>query len=94
MRLANNQSLFWDVEIIDPDKNARFVIERILSFGEEKDFKWAVNFYRKEKIKEVILKCKVLDQKSLSFWCQYFNINLSQCIQKQSINKQSAFLTR
>ena len=94
MRLVNNRSLFWDVEIVDPDKNARFVIERILSFGNEKDFKWAVNFYGEEKIKEVIIKCKVLDQKSLSFWCRHFNINSSQCIQKQSTNKQSAFSTR
>lgn len=94
MQLTNNQSLFWDVKIINPDKNARFVIERILSFGDEKDFKWAVNFYGKEKIKEIILKSKVLDQKSLSFWCQHFNVDLSQCIRKQSISKQSAFLTR
>jgi len=94
MEILQKTSLFWDVKDLDPRKHARFVIERILAFGDEDDFSWAVDFYGKEKIKECFLKNKVLDKKSTSFWCQYFNLGQSKCIQNQLIKKQNIFWKR
>ncbi|MBL7142203.1 MAG: hypothetical protein ISS83_00855 [Candidatus Pacebacteria bacterium] len=67
METLQKTSLFWDVKDLDPRKHVRFFIERILAFGEEDDFNWAVDFYGKEKIKEYFLKSKVLGKKSTSF---------------------------
>lgn len=94
METLQKPFLFWDVKDLDPQKHARFIIERILTFGDETDFNWAVDFYSKEKIKECLLKSKVLDEKSKSFWCQYFNLKQSKCIRSQSTQKQSAFWKR
>ena len=91
METLQKTSLFWDTKTVEPRKNERFVIERILAYGDQADFRWALNFYGKEKIKERVSKTKNLDNKSLSFWCQYFNINPLECIPRQSIMKQNAF---
>ena len=94
METLQKTSLFWDVKDLDPRKHARFIIERILAFGDKDDFNWAVNFYGKEEIKKCFLKSKALDKKSLSFWCHYFNLNKKKCIQSQSTKKQSMFWKR
>lgn len=91
METLAKRSLFWDTDKIDLQKNKNFIIERILSFGDEEDFLWAVNSYGKEEIKSTLLKSKALDNKSLSFWCQYFNINQKKCLKNQSAKKQSLF---
>lgn len=67
MKTLRKTSLFWDVKNLDPRRHARFIIERILAFGDKDDFDWAVDFYGKEKIKKCFLKNKILDKKSLSF---------------------------
>ncbi len=94
METLQKVSLFWDVRDLDPRKHAQFIIERILAYGDESDFNWAIDFYGKEKVKDYFLKSKTLDRKSLSFWCQYFNLNKKKCIQKQLTQKQSVFLKR
>lgn len=66
--------LFWDTAAIDLEKNWRFVIERILLFGDKDDFLWANNFYGKEKLKQVFLRSRALDKKSESFWQWYFGV--------------------
>ena len=65
------QALFWDVDpkTIDPEKNARYVIERILDFGEPKEVKWLFDNYSKDEIKEVIdLPRSQVDRKSKALW--------------------------
>ena len=96
MKTLNKQNLFWDVRLkdFDPEKNKKFIIERILLRGDLDDFKWAIDFYGKKDIKEIFLKSKKLDFKSQNFWCFYFNLDKSKCIQKQSIKKQSVFWKR
>lgn len=93
METLQKQSLFWDVdrESIDPERNRRFIIERVLARGDEDDFRWAQKVYGNDVLKETLLKAKTLDQKSLSFWCFYFNIDKQRCIQKPSFLKRAAF---
>lgn len=86
--MLKKQSLFWDVSAVDPQKNSRFVIERVLTFGDNDDFRWINDFYGLARIKEIIKKSRNIDKKSLSFWCQFFNINKEECIPNLSINKQ------
>lgn len=74
METLKKKSLFWDTAEIDPQKNSRFVIGRILAFGDREDFKWAEKFYGEEKIKQEVLNNRSLDKKSLFFWRQFFNL--------------------
>lgn len=84
METLQKKYLFWDVVGINPQKHEKFILERILRFGDKDDFKWAKNFYGEKKIKKYLLESKTLDKRSLSFWCQYFNIDKEKCIQIQS----------
>ena len=86
--------MFWDVDTVDIEKNASFVIGRVLNFGDTDDFRWALRVYGQEKIKEVIMKNKTLSAKSISFWCQYFHINPKQCTSKLLRKTPSAFSQR
>ncbi|HRZ95623.1 MAG TPA: hypothetical protein P5262_03615 [Candidatus Moranbacteria bacterium] len=94
MDTLKKRSLFWDVEGVDPQENEQFVIERILDFGDEKDFRWALKFYGEDRLKAAILKSRSITGKSLYFWCQFFNLKINKCLANQSILKQSAFSKR
>ncbi len=49
------QSLFWDVDpkTIDPKKHARYIIERILDLGNDREVRWMWHNYPKNLIYEV-----------------------------------------
>ncbi|MDP2586961.1 MAG: hypothetical protein Q8P32_04305 [Candidatus Komeilibacteria bacterium] len=88
------KSLFWDVAKVDTRKNEKFIIERILNYGDEEDFSWALKIYGDKKVKAALLTSRALDNKSLSFWRQYFNLDQNKCLQNQSTKKQGWFWKR
>ena len=69
-RIAFRQSLFWDVDpkTIDPDKNARYVIERMLDFGNDEEVRWMWQYYRHSQIREVLQRSRILFPQSRVFW--------------------------
>lgn len=65
------ESLFWDTnpKNIDLDKNARYVIERVLEFGRLNEVSWLFKQYSKEAIKKVMDLPRVqLSPKSKNLW--------------------------
>lgn len=65
------QSLFWDTDPkkIDKKKNAKYIIERVLEFGNLSEAKWLFQKYKKNKIKEVMnLPRAQISKKSKSLW--------------------------
>ncbi|MBI2989811.1 MAG: hypothetical protein HYY51_01305 [Candidatus Magasanikbacteria bacterium] len=64
------QALFWDTnpKNIDPRKNAQYVIERILDFGNDKEVRWMWNFYDKKHLKKVVGKSRCLRPKTKQLW--------------------------
>lgn len=93
METIKKKTLFWDVEAPDAERDEKFIIGRILSFGDIADFRWAKKYYGLAKIKKSVLTNKAMDLKSSSFWRQYFNIDKS-CLPRQSTTRQSAFSER
>lgn len=72
------KSLFWDTDTntIDMVKNKRYVIERILKFGNLADYFWLKSIYSLDEIKKVVTRDRSeLDKRSLNFWCNIYNIN-------------------
>lgn len=88
MQTLAKKTLFWDVVDVDPCKNEKFIIGRILNFGDEDDFFWARKTYGDKRVRDAILESRVLDDKSLSFWCQYFNLDKNKCLKNQSVKKR------
>jgi len=65
------RSLFWDVdpETIDPEKHARYIIERVLDFGRSEEVSWMFKRYPREKIATVLrLPRSQVDSKSRALW--------------------------
>jgi len=50
------RSLFWDVDpkTIDPEKNAKYIIERMLEFGNDDEVRWMWLYYSPELIRDVV----------------------------------------
>ena len=69
--------LFWDVNIekLDLKKDSDFIIERILSYGNEHDVNIMFTLYKKRKIKKVIRQLDYLNENSLGYFCFLLNMN-------------------
>lgn len=70
-KIKLRQTLFWDVspKNIDIKKNARYIIERILEFGDMNEVSWMLKHYPKSVIKKVMRLPRVqLSDKSKALW--------------------------
>lgn len=68
-QLPLSQSLFWDTnpDNLDMEKHARYIISRVVNFGQIEDWRLIKSFYGLERIKEEMLRSLDLMPKSLSF---------------------------
>ena len=64
------QSLFWDTnpKKIDTEKNAPYIIERILDFGRDEEVRWLRKFYDPSVIKKVVENPRRLMPRTKSLW--------------------------
>ncbi|TSC83697.1 MAG: hypothetical protein G01um101417_431 [Parcubacteria group bacterium Gr01-1014_17] len=69
-KIPFRQSLFWDVDpkTIDPEKHSRYIIERILDFGDDNEVRWMWNHYDHATIRDVLERSRVLFPATRSFW--------------------------
>ena len=95
MDTLQKTTLFWDVDLkeLNLEKNEKFVVERILAFGDTDDVRWASEQYGKDKLRQYARVSNKLNSKSQFFWCQYFNLPQTECKKKQSQKKLSPFWT-
>lgn len=63
-------TLFWDVnpKNIDPDKNAQYIIERVADLGNDKEARWALDYYSKEQLQEVINNPRAMRTRTKALW--------------------------
>ncbi|MFH1175609.1 MAG: hypothetical protein V1698_02715 [bacterium] len=64
------QALFWDVnpKNIDEKKNAQYIIERVLDFGNDKEVRWMWKTYSKRTLKKVVEKSRCLMPETKKLW--------------------------
>jgi hypothetical protein len=64
------QSLFWDTnpDKIDFQKNAQYVIERVLDFGRDTEVRWLWKTYDKSLIKKVVMQSRSLMPEAKKLW--------------------------
>ena len=75
-----SRELFWDYPNlnIDLEKNARFVVERVVTRGRLEDFYKLLKIYSKEQIVACLKRSKELDPKTRHFVSNYFDIPLNE----------------
>lgn len=88
------KNIFWDadVEKIDPKTKSKYVIERILEYGDKEQIKWMLRFYGRDQIIKEVETSRQLSPKSASFWGNYFNLPHEEikCLNKLSQETQKA----
>lgn len=64
------KSLFWDTDVskLDTQKHAKYIIERIMDFGNEDEARWMRKYYPKPLLAEVVKKSRVLGSSSRTLW--------------------------
>ncbi len=63
-------SLFWDTDPkkLDLQKNAKYIIERIMDFGNEDEARWMRQYYPKSLLAEVVKTSRILGSSSKILW--------------------------
>ena len=66
--------LLWDVrpESVDTRRHARFLIRRVLDFGDVPALNWLRRTYSETEIRDVVARGRGLAHKTLAFWNLYF----------------------
>ena len=67
-------SLFWDADRIDPAKNAKYIIARVLDFGDIEDIRTLQAEYSRSRIMTVVRNSNRLLPKSANYWAIYYGI--------------------
>ena len=64
------QSLFWDTDPkrIDKEKNAEYIIERVLDFGNDAEVSWVYHNYDKAELKKVVDNPRRLRPRAKKLW--------------------------
>ncbi len=72
--------LFWDTDpnLLDFDTHKEFIIQRVMEYGLMQDWEIIKQVYGLEKIKEVALQLRYLDDISVSFLATLFNLDKQQ----------------
>jgi len=70
------RTLFWDtaLENISLKSHARYVIDRVLEFGDLDAFTWLKNVYPGWKIQEELILSRNISGKSRNFWQIWFGV--------------------
>jgi len=73
---ARLHSLFWDtsLEKIHMKRNARYIIERLLEFGDMYALEWLQRVYPTRTIIDVIFLSRNITEKSRNFWMLWFGV--------------------
>ncbi len=87
------ENYFWDVDFkrLDIKKYPSFIAERILEYGDKKDFKWLENTFSKKFLKKIVLESRILTYRSANFWSIIFNFNKKEisCLKKSLQKRQN-----
>ena len=70
------RALFWDTSLdkIHIKRNARYIIERVLEFGDMYALEWLQRVYPTRTIIDVIFLSRNITEKSRNFWMLWFGI--------------------
>ena len=66
----NFKKYFWDTDFnsLNIEKHKKYIIERILEWGEDEAVKWLNNVFKKDEIINTLKTSRTISRKSLNFW--------------------------
>lgn len=92
------KSLFWDVnpEKLDMEKDAQFIIGRVLDYGNPREWRLIRRIYGESKIGGIAKGHTFTDPRSANFWALILSISANQlkCTRKPLLKIPKAFSNR
>ena len=86
---------FWDISLkqINVQKHSKYIIERIMTWGDETACRWMHKTFSLESIRETLKTSRNLDKKTAVFFSYIYDVSQKEvrCLQKQSPPRPSAF---
>ena len=83
--------LFWDCrpETLDTDRQAPFVIERLLEYGSLAAARWVLATYGRERLATFLRErgVRTLSRKTLSFWTLLLGVEGEPCFDRSSLER-------
>lgn len=61
---------FWDTdfESLNPEKNKKYILERILEMGDDNAVNWMLKTYSQKDISDTLRNNRKISKKSSNFW--------------------------
>ena len=80
------KSYFWDVNLEDLNlkRHSRFIIERILEYGDQEAVKWMQENYEPQKIKKVLKNSQKLSKKSANYWALVYDLDEDKVLRSKT----------
>ena len=92
---SNIKTYLWDVDIsnLSAKDHAKFIIERVLEYGNFESLKWLMENFTKEQIINVLETSKRLSPKTGNFFAMYYKVPKEsfECLKKPFTKKQNRF---
>ena len=84
---AAAKKYFWDINAdkLDVSKHSRYVIERLLEYGDFPELRWLFQHFKKEEIVYVLKRSRFLSLRSAHFWSQMLRVPKKEilCLSKR-----------
>ena len=70
------RSLFWDTDFdrLRAQGHERYIIERVLEYGDVPEVRWMMRCFSREQIAQVLRQSRRLSRKSADFWSFILNV--------------------
>lgn len=86
---------FWDIDFekLDYTKYSKYVIGRILEYGDEKAISWMKNSFSRRQIVDALITSRELTKKSANFWAIVLGVKKEKvkCLNKSFLQAQKQF---
>ena len=78
--------LFWDIDPkkCDIDQHPRYVIERVMDWGDLPHVRWMLKNFSKKQLQETICQTRNIFKTSAPFWANYLKVDpeKTKCLSK------------
>lgn len=82
---------FWDVEFkeLDTKRFARFILKRILEYGDEKAISWMRKNFTRKDVEDILTNFRI-SPRSANYWATIFGIDKRKvlCLQKPYLERR------
>jgi hypothetical protein len=91
---AHAYKCFWDINPADLDvmQYSRYVIERLLEYGDIPELRWLFKNFSREAIIDVLKSSRRFSRRRASSWASYFGIPSKEvkCLNKDYLNQHDS----